>query len=82
MDRGARRAGQHNRGRSRWLVDARTDPLQFDMLRHTPTGYEPTPANAGWLRSEILGKEFRLVCQAGPLGHSQIVVEVDEERGR
>jgi hypothetical protein len=57
-------------------VDARTDPPRFDILRHTPTGYEPTPANAGWLRSEILGKEFRLVCQSDPLGNSQFVVEV------
>lgn len=62
--------------REYWLVDARTDPAQFDILRHTPTGYQPTPANAGWLRSEVLGKEFRLVSQLDPLGHPQFVVEV------
>src|SRR5262249_19488207 len=59
-----------------WLGDPRTDPPQFDILRHTPAGYEPTPSNAGWLRSEILGKEFRLMRQVDPLGHSQFVVEV------
>ncbi len=59
-----------------WLVDARTDPPQFDILWHTSAGYEPAPANAGWLRSEILAKEFRLTSQADPLGHVQFVVEV------
>jgi Uma2 family endonuclease len=59
-----------------WLVDAHSDPPQFDILRHTPTGYEPTPSNGGWLRSEVLSKEFRLMCQVDPLGHSQFVVEV------
>jgi hypothetical protein len=28
------------------------------------------------MRSEVLGKEFRLVSQVDPLGHSQFVVEV------
>jgi Uma2 family endonuclease len=59
-----------------WLVDARTDPPQFDILRHMPAGYEPTPAHAGWLRSEVLAKEFRLTCQPDPLGHPQYTVEV------
>jgi Uma2 family endonuclease len=58
-----------------WLVDARTDPPQFDILRHTPTGYVPTIATEGWLRSEILGREFRLLRQVDPLGHPQFVVE-------
>lgn len=58
-----------------WLVDARTDPPHFDILRHTSSGYAPAAAVAGWLRSEILGKEFRLVRQIDPLGHPQFVVE-------
>lgn len=58
-----------------WLVDARTDSLQFDILRHTPSGYAPKAAADGWLRSEILGREFRLVRQVDPLGLSLFIVE-------
>lgn len=58
-----------------WLVDARQDPPAFDILRHTSAGYVPTPAHDGWVRSERLGKEFKLVRQLDPLGHPQFVVE-------
>ncbi len=59
-----------------WLVDARTEPAQFDILRHTDQGYVATTPTDGWLRSEVLGREFRLVRQTDPLGHPQFVVEV------
>jgi len=59
-----------------WLVDARSEPAQFDILRHTEQGYVATTASDGWLRSEVLGREFRLVRQTDPLGHPQFVVEV------
>jgi Uma2 family endonuclease len=43
-----------------WLIDARGDDLQFDILRYTPAGYEPTPPAAGWLPSQVFGRRFRL----------------------
>ena len=43
-----------------WLVDARGDNLRFDILRHTPIGYEPTVATEGWLASTIFGRKFKL----------------------
>ena len=58
-----------------WLVDARNEPAQFDILRHGPTGYDPTPAVDGWMRSDVLGREFRLIRQTDPLGHPQFVVD-------
>lgn len=59
-----------------WLVDARIDPAEFDILRHTENGYVPTTTEDGWLKSEVLGRQFRLVRQTDPLGHPQFVVEV------
>jgi Uma2 family endonuclease len=43
-----------------WLIDARGDDLRFDLFRHTPTGYEPTPVEDGWLPSAVFGRRFRL----------------------
>jgi Uma2 family endonuclease len=59
-----------------WLVDARPDPAEFDILRHTEKGYVATPAEDGWLNSDVLGRQFRLVRKTDPLGHPQFVVEV------
>lgn len=57
--------------REYWLVDARRDPLQFDILRHTPKAYRATPRKDGWMKSVVFGKSFRLTSQTGPFGHPQ-----------
>jgi Uma2 family endonuclease len=49
--------------REYWLVDARREPLVFDILRHTAKGYRTTPKKDGWIRSNVFGKSFRLTCQ-------------------
>jgi Uma2 family endonuclease len=46
--------------REYWLVDARKEPLKFDILRHTARGYVATRRQDGWLRSAVFGKSFRL----------------------
>jgi Uma2 family endonuclease len=43
-----------------WLIDAREEDLQFEILRHTPAGYQPVPAADGWVRSGVLGARVRL----------------------
>jgi Uma2 family endonuclease len=59
-----------------WLVDARHEAIQFDIFRHDTECYHPTEPINGWLRSEILGKSFRLTHTADPLGLPQFVVEI------
>ena len=59
-----------------WLVDARKDPLRFDILRHTSKGYVPTRKQAGWIKSGVLGKAFRLLKQTNVLGHPVFVLEM------
>ena len=43
-----------------WLVDARKEPLLFDILRHTARGYVTTRKQQGWIKSGVFGKSFRL----------------------
>jgi hypothetical protein len=62
--------------REYWLIDARADPLPFDVLRHTPKGYRATPKKDGWLRSVVFGQSFRLLRRSNALGHPQLTLEV------
>jgi Uma2 family endonuclease len=59
-----------------WLVDARADAVQFDILRHAADGYQATAAEDGWLRSGVLGHSFRIERTTDPLGFAQFVVHV------
>lgn len=44
-----------------WLVDARREPLRFDLYRHGSKGYAEVRRQAGgWLKSNIFGRSFRL----------------------
>ncbi len=62
--------------REYWLVDARGESPQFDILRHTTEGYVAAESKEGWRRSEVFGREFRLTQQTDPLGHPQYTLEV------
>ena len=62
--------------REYWLIDARPDPLTFDILRHTPRGYRAAPKKDGWIRSAVFGKSFRLLRGITALGHPQFTLEV------
>ena len=59
-----------------WLVDARGDRLQFDILRRRPTGYVATRTQAGWLKSAVFGKSFRLSSRPDELGHPEYTLSV------
>ncbi|MFO0808552.1 MAG: Uma2 family endonuclease [Gemmataceae bacterium] len=43
-----------------WLVDARGDAPQFDILKHAANGYVAARKSAGWLKSAVFGRAFRL----------------------
>jgi Uma2 family endonuclease len=51
--------------REYWLVDARRDPLSFDILRHSARGFRATRKADGWLESGVFGRAFRLTVAAG-----------------
>jgi Uma2 family endonuclease len=52
--------------REYWLVDAREEPLTFDIFRHTAKGYTATRKKGGWLKSAVFGKSFRLTQEVDP----------------
>jgi Uma2 family endonuclease len=61
--------------REYWLVDARQEPLKFDILRHTAKGYAATRKQDGWMKSAVFGKTFRLTQQVNLLGHPEYTLE-------
>ncbi len=69
--------------REYWLVDARGESPQFDILRHTAEGYVAAEAQEGWLLSEVFGREWRLTQQTDPLGHPQytLAARASAEKG-
>ncbi len=62
--------------REYWLVDARKEPLAFDILRHTPKGYRTTAKKDGWIKSKVFGKSFRLTGGIGRHGYPQYTLDV------
>jgi Uma2 family endonuclease len=62
--------------REYWLVDARKEPLSFDILRHTARGYVAARKQGGWVKSAVFGKSFRLAQQTNALGHPEYTLAV------
>ena len=62
--------------REYWLIDARKEPLAFDILRHTRKGYRTTPKKDGWIKSNVFGKSFRLTQQTSEYGDPEYTLEV------
>jgi Uma2 family endonuclease len=59
-----------------WLVDARKEPLKFDILRHTARGYVASRKQDGWVRSAVFGKSFRLTEGRDHHGHPAFTLSV------
>jgi Uma2 family endonuclease len=62
--------------REYWLVDARREPVTFDILRQTSRGFTSTRKRDGWLKSDVFGKQFRLVRTLNPRGNPEVTLEV------
>jgi Uma2 family endonuclease len=60
-----------------WLVDAREEPVRFEILRLTSRGFVSIrPKVDGWIASPVFGKSFRLVCETGDDGYPAFTLEV------
>jgi Uma2 family endonuclease len=62
--------------REYWLVDARSEPVTFEILRHTAKGYAAARKQDGWQKSAVFGKAFRLTQDKNALGHPEFTLEV------
>jgi Uma2 family endonuclease len=43
-----------------WLIDVRGQRLRFDIFRHTPRAYVAVRGRAGWIKSTVFEKSFKL----------------------
>jgi Uma2 family endonuclease len=59
-----------------WLVDARKEPLTFDILKHGARGYVATRKQDGWIKSAVFGNAFALTQSTHALGHPQFTLAV------
>lgn len=59
-----------------WLVDARSEPLSFTILRWQPTGYTAARKQAGWSKSTVFGRAFRLSSRLDDTGNPEYILSV------
>jgi Uma2 family endonuclease len=60
-----------------WLVDARTDPVDFRILKHGPKGYtESRKQPGGWVKSAAFAKSFRLARSTDLSGNPEFTLEL------
>jgi Uma2 family endonuclease len=62
--------------REYWLVDARQEPIRFDILRRTARNYTATPKRDGWIKSAVFGKSFQLSQRLNAVGHPEYTLAV------
>jgi len=74
------REAYHRAGISEyWLIDARGDEIHFQILSHRKNGYAATPIRAGWQRSRVFGRAFRLDRQRDALGLWEYTLHVQAD---
>jgi Uma2 family endonuclease len=59
-----------------WLIDARGNEVQFQILYYHPDGYRLAPSRSGWQKSKVFGKQFRLVRYTDRVGDPAYRLEV------
>ena len=64
--------------REYWLIDAREEKIRFDIFRNIDGQFANVKKQAGWLRSPVFGKAFRLVCVDDDRGNPEYRLEVRE----
>jgi Uma2 family endonuclease len=63
-----------------WLVDARHEEIDFQILVHHKSGYVAASNRGGWQTSPVFGRQFRLVRRRGRLNHWEYTLEVKAVR--
>ena len=59
-----------------WIVDARGTDLEFTIYKHAAKGYVAVRKQAGWLKSVVFGKSFKLTRRADKIGKEKFTLEV------
>src|SRR5262245_51622462 len=59
-----------------WLIDARDEPLRFDIFRRTAKGYTQARKQGGWVKSTAFGRSFRLTKGVNALGQPEYTLSL------
>jgi Uma2 family endonuclease len=59
-----------------WLIDARGEQIQFQVLLRGAEDYHAEPGRSGWQTSPLFGRRFRLVRHKGELNLWQYTLQV------
>jgi Uma2 family endonuclease len=59
-----------------WVVDGRGNDTEFTIYKYGPKGYVAVRKQAGWLKSPVFGKSFRLVRRTDRQGNPEFTLEV------
>lgn len=59
-----------------WLIDARGEDVNFQILNHGEGDYERAPQTAAWQVSRVFGKKFRLRRIKDELGNTDYRLDV------
>jgi Uma2 family endonuclease len=59
-----------------WLIDARKEPVTFEILRTTARGYVTTRKAEGWAKSAVFGRSFMLTAGVDERGRPEFTLEV------
>jgi Uma2 family endonuclease len=59
-----------------WLVDARSESLRFDIFRHENKGYKLVRKVAGYSRSQVFGKSFKLSRDLDESGNPEFKLSI------
>jgi Uma2 family endonuclease len=73
------REAYHKAGvREYWIIDARGDKIEFQILRWRKTGYAAAPRKAAWQRSRVFGRSFKLTRSRDRRGNWRYMLAVKE----
>jgi Uma2 family endonuclease len=59
-----------------WLVDARSEILEFDIFRRTTDGYVAARKQLGWVKSRVFGGSFRFTCGMDDFGNPTYTLSI------
>lgn len=59
-----------------WLIDARREPIRFELLRHAANGYVAVRRNGGWLKSGVLDQAFRWISGQDERGRPEFTLDI------
>ena len=61
-----------------WLIDARREPLTFQIFQRGAVKFRSNRPRDGWVSSSVFGLEFRLSRQTDAVGHPDYVLDYRE----